>query len=75
MIDVRPNLSELVSEMKGYGASEVVTEQFAASHNMKDLMTVCAVYIVFIVSMGTCSDIHTCIYRLGNLAYPYYSQN
>ena len=36
----RPNLDELVSQMKALGASEVVTEEFAASHKMKDLVAV-----------------------------------
>ena len=36
----RPNLDELVSDMKALGATEVVTEEFAASHKMKQLMTV-----------------------------------
>ena len=36
----RPGIDDLVREMKVMGASEVVTEEFAASHRMKDLMTV-----------------------------------
>ena len=36
----RPNLGDLVSQMKALGASEVVTEEFAASHKMKDLVAV-----------------------------------
>jgi hypothetical protein len=30
-----------VKRMKSLGAAEVVTEDFAASHRMKDLLTVC----------------------------------
>ena len=36
----RPNLNDLVSEMKALGSTKVVTEEFAASHRMKDLMAV-----------------------------------
>ena len=37
---LRPNLEEMVKELKGLGASEVVTEDFASSHGMKDLLAV-----------------------------------
>ena len=36
----RPGLEDLVKRMKSFGATEVVTEDFAASHRMKDLLTV-----------------------------------
>jgi trans-2-enoyl-CoA reductase len=35
----RPGLEDLVKRMKSLGAAEVVTEDFAASHRMKDLLT------------------------------------
>ena len=36
----RPNLDEVINTMNFYGATEVVTEEIAASHLMKDIMAV-----------------------------------
>ena len=44
----RPGLEELVKSMKTLGATEVVTEDFAASHRMKDLLSV----ITFTICCG-----------------------
>ena len=36
----RPGVEDLVRYMKTLGAAEVITEEFAASHRMRDLLTV-----------------------------------
>ena len=48
-----------MKRMKSLGAAEVVTEDFAASHRMKDLLTVCHSEGTFVRELGLYYALHT----------------
>ena len=52
------HLDELITYLKGLGATEVITDEYLASHEMKELIKVCNHYQLQIILIFHSTEIH-----------------